>query len=140
MADSVLKTIADLMITDIVALDTIDNAVLAMNNPSTKYPNANIEFWSAGVDVGTDITQMVDRNFNVIIRVRGLEVDDVENALEDLMMQWTSTTNFDALRDNSQLTNIQPVDNFPPQTLDGTTTSPIFGEVLYFMTVRYVSP
>ena len=104
------------------------------NNPSI------VKFFTREVRPSTDISQFTDRDFTTIIRVHGLEKEDVEIALEELMTLWADTTRFDALRTNSNLINIQAETNYFPQQATGKTASPIFGEVEYLTTVRYIVP
>lgn len=130
---SKISAIKTQLITDIKTTSIVG----AFEGPTvseTAYPWAEVAY--GGGDVEISITQVVDREYRMIVRVHGLDVEQVELAIEELTVLWHNQTLLAVLRALGVLT-IYPVSHYPPFVFSGGTQLPVMGDIEFVFSVRF---
>lgn len=131
---STISTIKAQLLTDIKTT-SVNNAYegIAQGHDSTP-PWAEVAFRSG--DVYHDMTQVVDREYSMIVRVHGTSVEQIEVALEGLLVLYNSAASIAALRALGVVTIFQ-TRHYPPFSYTSTTQQPLYGDIDFTFTVRY---
>jgi hypothetical protein len=107
----------------------------AVGTTVSTYPWAEVDF--GGGRITHNITEQVDREYSMVVRIHGTSTEQVEDAMEDLVVLYNSASSIATLRALG-VQVIYQTGHYPPLTYaGGTPQMPIIGDMAFVFRVRY---
>lgn len=102
----------------------------------TTFPWAEVAF--GGGAINNHMTSAVDREYQMVVRVHGSSVEQVEVALEEITVLWNTAAEFATFRAAGGLV-LKPTSHYPPFVFGGSssTQKQIYGDIDFSFKVRY---